>query len=58
MLSVKTLIFLSLPLYNNVHVHVISMSSVNPFRVSNTVQIKVSLDIAEVLTMFTVPYIL
>ena len=32
-------------------------SSVNPFGVSNTLQIKVSLDIANVLTIFTLPYI-
>ena len=31
-------------------------SSVNPFGVSNTLQIKVSLDIANVLTIFTLPY--
>ena len=33
-------------------------SSVNPFGVSNILQIKVSLDIANVLTIFTLPYIL
>ena len=32
-------------------------SSENPFGVSNTLQIKVSLDIASVLTIFTLPYI-
>ena len=32
-------------------------SSVKPFGVSNTLQIKVSLDIANVLTIFTLPYI-
>ena len=32
-------------------------SSVNPFGVSNTLQIKVSLDIANVLIIFTLPYI-
>ena len=32
-------------------------SSVNPFGVSNILQIKVSLDIANVLTIFTLPYI-
>ena len=32
-------------------------SSVNPFGVSNTLQIKVSLDIDNVLTIFTLPYI-
>ena len=32
-------------------------TSVNPFGVSNTLQIKVSLDIAKVLTIFTLPYI-
>ena len=32
-------------------------SSVKPFGVSNTLQIKVSLDIASVLTIFTVPHI-
>ena len=32
-------------------------SSVNPFGVSNTQQIKVNLDIANVLTIFTLPYI-
>ena len=32
-------------------------SSVNPFGVSNTLQIKVSLDIANVLTIFTISYI-
>ena len=32
-------------------------SSVNPFGVSNTLQIKVSLDIANVLTIYTLPYI-
>ena len=32
-------------------------SSVNPFGVSNTLQIKVSVDIANVLTTFTLPYI-
>ena len=32
-------------------------SSVNPFGVSKTLQIKVSLDIANVLTIFTLPYI-
>ena len=32
-------------------------SSVNPFGVSNTLQIKVSLDIANVLTTFTLRYI-
>ena len=31
-------------------------SSVNPFGVSNMLQIKVSLDIANVLTIFTLPY--
>jgi len=32
-------------------------SSVIPFGVSNTLQIKVSLDIANVLTIFTLPHI-
>ena len=32
-------------------------SSANPFGASNTLQIKVSLDIANVLTIFTRPYI-
>ena len=32
-------------------------SSVNPFEVSNTLQIKVSLGIANVLIIFTLPYI-
>ena len=32
-------------------------SSVNPFGVSNTLQIKVSLGIANVLIIFTLPYI-
>ena len=32
-------------------------SSVNPFGASNTLQIKVSLDIANVLTIFTCPHI-
>ena len=32
-------------------------SYVNPLGVSNTLQIKVSLDIANVLTMFNLPYI-
>ena len=32
-------------------------SPVNPFGVSNTLQIKVSLDSANVLTLFTLPYI-
>ena len=31
-------------------------SSVNPFGVSDTLQVKVSLDIANVLTIFTLPY--
>ena len=32
-------------------------SSVNPYGVSNTLHIKVNLDIANVLTIFTLPYI-
>ena len=32
-------------------------SPVNPFGVFNTLQIKVNLDIANVLTLFTLPYI-
>ena len=32
-------------------------SSVNPFGVSNALHIKVSLDIAKVLTIFTLPHI-
>ena len=43
-------------MYSNTCIMLLT-SSVNPFGVSNTLQIKVNLDIANVLTIFTLPYI-